>query len=127
MAEGFANRYGSDVLIATSAGLAPTKGVAPETVETMHELGIDVSGHIPARYEPVLVPRYDLVVNMSGYRLPGDAPQELIEWDVEDPYLGPPELYRRVRADLENRVMQLILLLRRRKKLSETPAAERTP
>ncbi|MEP6716526.1 MAG: hypothetical protein ABJC09_13230, partial [Terriglobia bacterium] len=32
MAEGLANHYGSDVLIATSAGLSPVTMVMPETV-----------------------------------------------------------------------------------------------
>jgi arsenate reductase len=114
MAEGFANHYGSDVLVATSAGLSPVQLVAQETVAIMREVNIDLSNHAPMWYEPAKVNRYDLIVNMSGYRLPGKVPQELIEWTVEDPYQQTPEVYRRVRADLENKTMQLILRLRKR-------------
>ena len=114
MAEGFANHYGSDVLIATSAGLSPVQLVAQETVAIMREVNIDISNHKPRWYEAAKVDQYDVVVNMSGYRLPGKAPRELIEWTIEDPYQKPAPVYRRVRADLENKVMQLILKLRRR-------------
>jgi arsenate reductase len=116
MAEGFANHYGGDVLIAASAGLSPVPMIAPDTVEAMQEMGVDISKHIPTRYEPMAVSYYDIVVNISGFRLPGKPPKELIEWKVEDPFLQPREVYRRVRSDLENRVMQLILKLRKAQK-----------
>jgi hypothetical protein len=63
-----------------------------------------------------MVDQYDVVVNLSGYKLPGKPPKELIEWNIEDPYRKPVMVYRNVRADLENRVMQLILRLRRRER-----------
>jgi len=37
MAEGFARTYGSDVIEALSAGLAPAISVSPATIETMKE------------------------------------------------------------------------------------------
>lgn len=115
MAEGFANHYGSDVLVAKSAGVSPVQFIAPETVAIMREVNVDVSGHVPAWYEPHGVENFHLVVNMSGFKLPGKAPRELIEWKVEDPYRQTAEVYRRVRADLENKVMQLVLRLRAQK------------
>ncbi|MDE3197028.1 MAG: arsenate reductase ArsC, partial [Acidobacteriota bacterium] len=48
MAEGFANHYGGDVLIATSSGISPVPAVIPETVAIMGELGIDISRHVPS-------------------------------------------------------------------------------
>jgi arsenate reductase len=112
MAEGFANHYGSDVLIAASAGVSPVQFVAMETVAIMGEVNVDISGHVPAWYDPRNAEHHDLVVNMSGMRLPGKPPRELIEWTVEDPYKQSAEVYRRVRADIENKVMQLVLRLR---------------
>lgn len=113
MAEGLANHYGSDVLIATSSGLSPVETVVPETVAIMRDINVDVSQHVPMQYDPLSVSYYDIVVNMSGYKLPGPQPKELIEWNIEDPYRRPEEVYLRVRSDLEQRVMQLILKLRR--------------
>lgn len=112
MAEAFANSYGSDVLVATSAGLAPVVSVVPETVAIMREVDVDVSRHVPMPYNPRLAGNYDIVVNMSGYRLPGKPPAEVLEWTVKDPYQNKPEVYRKVRDDIEERVTGLILRLR---------------
>ena len=117
MAEGFANHYGADVLIATSAGLSPIPTIPPSTVEAMREKNVDLSGHVPRWYDPFTVDDYDIVVNMAGFRLPGPAPKELIEWQVNDPYTSSPAVYCRVRDDLEQRVMRLILDLRKQARL----------
>jgi protein-tyrosine-phosphatase len=113
MAEGFAKMYGSDVLVASSAGLAPVVSVMPETVFIMNELNVDVSMHVPMPYDPAQADTYDIVVNMSGYKLPGKLPRQLLEWRVKDPFQQPPEVYRAVRDDIEERVMSLILRLRK--------------
>jgi arsenate reductase len=114
MAEGFANHYGGDVLIASSAGLAPIAQIPSETLRAMDELNIDLLEHIPRRYDPFDAAGYDLVVNMSGFRLPGAPPKNVVEWNVKDPFGSPIEVYRASRADLEQRVMRLILDLRKR-------------
>lgn len=116
MAEALANHYGSDVLIATSSGLSPVQTVIPETVAIMQDLGIDISRHVPSWYQPLSVSYYDLVVNISGMRLPGKAPENVIEWKIDDPYRKPKDVYERVRGELEQRVMQLILQLRKQAK-----------
>jgi len=113
MAEGFANHYGSDVLIATSAGLAPTLTVQPETVLTMREKNIDISRHRPGKFEPLEAKKYGLIVNMSGYVLPGKLTVPVEEWKVRDPYLESLEVYMATANDIERRVMALILKLRR--------------
>ena len=85
MAEGFANHYGSDVLTALSAGLAPTQKIPPNTVEAMSEKNVDVSDHVPRRYDPFEAMNCDLVVNMAGFKLPGPAPKDAIEWTCRIP------------------------------------------
>jgi arsenate reductase len=114
MAAGFANFYGSDVLRASSAGLSPVEAITPATVATMREKNIDVSTHVPAPYDPSLATRYDLVINMSGYKLPGAQPKKQQDWVITDPFRSSPTVYRAVRDELEQRVMQLILQLRRK-------------
>ena len=114
MAEGFANHYGRDVLTARSAGLAPVTALVRETRMVMLEKNIDIAAHVPRPYDPIEAARTDIVVNMAGYRLPGPAPRELIEWTVADPYGAPIASYRKTRDDLEQRVMRLILDLRKR-------------
>src|SRR5258708_3813812 len=98
MAAAMANHYGSDVLFATSSGLSPVPSIVPETVEIMREINIDVSGHVPSWYQPLAPSPYDIVVNISGMRLPGKPPKELLEWPVDDPYRMSKEVYQQVRG-----------------------------
>jgi protein-tyrosine-phosphatase len=113
MAEGFANHYGKDVLKAASAGLAPTLAVAQETIDTMGEKNIDISAHYPKKFDPLEARGADLIVNMSGFVLPGKLTVPLEEWKVRDPYGESMEVYRESANDVEMRVMSLILRLRR--------------
>lgn len=113
MAEGFARAYGADVLQAESAGLCPTPEVAPETVQCMAEKNIDITAQFPKLYDPRATAPTDLIINLSGGRLPGKTQAEIRDWNVEDPFLRSPRIYRRSRQEIENRVNQLILELRR--------------
>ena len=116
MAEAFANHYGGDVLTAVSSGLAPAIAVARDTVRVMEEMDVDVSHHMPRLYSPFEAAESDIVINMAGLKLPGPPPRELIEWQVPDPVRAPLNAHRAVRNDLEQRVMRLILDLRKRTK-----------
>jgi arsenate reductase len=113
MAEGFANCYGSDVLRAESFGLAPVPHVPRNGVLAMREKNIDISKHISRRYDPSNGRQADIVINMSDYSLPGTTPKRLIEWKIDDPYGKPIEAFRTTRDTLEQKVMSLILQLRR--------------
>ena len=113
MAEGFANLYGKDVLIATSAGLAPTEIVVRETIECMREKGVDLTNHLPKRYDPHKSAEVDLIINMSGYDLPEPTLAPYRNWHIRDPIGQSEEVYRDSRDHIERQVMQLILQLRR--------------
>lgn len=113
MAEGFANCYGSDVLVAESYGLAPVPHVPRNGIVAMREKNIDISAHVSRRYDPAGAAEADIVVNMSDYGLPGPRPRKLIEWKIVDPFGQPIEAFRTTRDTLEQEVMRLILQLRR--------------
>src|SRR5947209_2471045 len=70
MAEGFARTYGSDALVAASAGVAPAGAVARDTVRAMLEKNIDLREHFPKSIQHLDRARFDLVVNMSESYLP---------------------------------------------------------
>ena len=127
MAEGFANLYGKDVLIATSSGLAPTEIVVRDTIECMREKGVDLSNHFPKRYDPFLSATYDLIVNISGYDLPEPVDAPVRNWLVRDPIGQSEEVYRGSRDSLERQVMQLILQLRREVRGPAKDVAAKTP
>jgi len=120
MAEGFARTYGSDVLQALSAGLAPAMSVAPLTHKVMLEKNIDV-GNIYHKDFKSSAAKADLIINMSGMELPLKPAVPVEKWEIRDPIGESEEIYREVRDQIELQVMQLILVLRARKKTK--PAA----
>ena len=70
MAEGFATHHGSDVMMASSAGLAPAGVVVDPTVRAMSQKNIDISSQYSKAFRLDEANDSDLVVNMSGYDLP---------------------------------------------------------
>jgi len=114
MAEGFARTYGTDVLIAASAGLSPAFTVAPDTVRAMDEKNIDIRDQFPKSLKQLGRAQFDLFVNMSGYDLPPEIDTPVRDWPVPDPIARDYETHCQIRDEIETRVMGLILELRRR-------------
>jgi arsenate reductase len=113
MAEGFARAYGSDVLIAASAGLMPASTVAPDTAHAMLEKNITLRDHFPKHIRQLGRARFDIIVNMSGAYLetvPGDS---VISWTVTDPIREDYERHCEIRDEIERLVMNLISSFRR--------------
>ena len=127
MAEGFARKYGSDVLKPASAGLAPASIVQPLTKKVMEAKNIGIDDQFPKNLDQVGVAQFDLIINMSGAKLPGSTQAEVREWNVVDPIGQSEEIYIQVRDQLEHQIMHLILDLRRdtRKKIEPNEPARR--
>jgi arsenate reductase len=123
MAEGFARTYGSDVMQAASAGLSPAPIVQPLTKKVMQDKNINIDEQFPKGLDAIDVSSFDLIINMSGTKLPARMPIEMREWKVQDPIAQTEEVYLAVRDQLEMAVMRLILELRR----AEKPAAPQPP
>ena len=113
MAEGFARAYGSDVLIAASAGLGPAGDVASDTKRAMSEKGINVRDHFPKSLRQLGRAEFDLAINMSGFDIPDSTAAEIRSWDVPDPVTMKYEEHCEVRDAIERLVMTLILELRK--------------
>jgi arsenate reductase (thioredoxin) len=113
MAEAFARAYGSDVMVPASAGLAPASRVASDTLDAMNEKGIDLKDHFPKAMRHLGRVEFDLIVNISGEKLPEPGKAKVIEWKVDDPIGLKYEEHCDVRDEIERKVMQLILELRR--------------
>ncbi len=125
MAEGFARRYGSDVLEPFSAGFSPASIVQPLTKKVMEAKNIKIDHQHPKSLDAVDVSSFDLIVNMSGTKLPSRLPIEVRDWKVEDPIGKPEETYATVRDQIEMSVMRLILELRKEARNGENSAMER--
>jgi protein-tyrosine-phosphatase len=124
MAEAFARKYGSDVIEASSAGLSPALNTHSLTRTILMEKNVDLGDHLPRRFRDVDLSKYDLIVNISGQRLPSNLGVGVENWDVKDPFGGTPEEFRRAMDQLEMLVMRLILRIRTGK---FDVAAERKP
>jgi arsenate reductase (thioredoxin) len=113
MAEGFARYYGADVMEVGSAGLSPAPIVQPLTKQVMLEKDINIDDQFPKDLSGFSLSSFDLLINISGVKLPGRIPIEMQEWKIEDPIGRSPEVYREVRDQIETLIMRLILELRR--------------
>ncbi len=113
MAEGFARKYGSDVIQAASAGFSPASIIQPFTKKVMEEKNISLEDHFPKDLEHVPMSGFEIIVNISGKKLPTKMPMEVRDWTVEDPMGKPEEYFVTCRDQIEQLVMRLILDLRK--------------
>ena len=111
MAEGFAHKYGSDCIVAQSAGLSPASIVQDDTHRTMLERGVVLTGQFPKGIELLAREQFDVVVNLSGNPLPKMSGR-IVTWPVRDPIGESEAVYRTVADQIERLVMGLILELR---------------
>ena len=111
MAEAFARRYG---LNASSAGTVPAPVVNPTVVEAMKERGIDLSSNVPRLLTGEMISAAALVVTM-GCSVEEACPRpmlaqmqkKLVDWDLPDPKGRPIAEVRKIRDEIERRVMEL--------------------
>ena len=114
MAEGFARKYGGDVMEPCSAGLYPAALIAPLTQKVMLEKNISLDGHFPKSLTEFGPGGVDVLINMSGHKLPAPAGTSVEDWPVQDPIGMSEDVFRAVANEIEQRVMRLVLAMRSR-------------
>jgi arsenate reductase len=91
---------------ARSAGTTPADQVHPEVAAVMPEL----AGRTPKRFEQADAEWADLVVTMGcGDACPVLPGKQYLDWDLPDPAGQDEATVRRLRAEIERRVVQLPL------------------
>jgi protein-tyrosine-phosphatase len=111
MAEAFANKYGKDRFIVSSAGNKPADKVNPTVVEVLKEKGIDISMNKPKLLTFQMTQDADLIVTIGcdeNGTCPGPFFKPTIDWKLEDPKGKPIEKVREIRDDIERQVQKLI-------------------
>lgn len=111
MAAAFANHYGKDNIVASSAGNKPAETVNPAVVEVMKEKGIDISNNKPKLITAQMAITADLIVTMGcndQELCPGPFFKPQIDWSLEDPKGKPIEKVRAIRDEIEQKVRELI-------------------
>jgi len=116
MAEAFARKSG---LIASSAGTMPSSKVSTVVVEAMKEKGIDLSDITPKMLTNDMINEASLVITM-GCSVEEACPKpmlaqlqkKLADWDLPDPKGKPIAQVRKIRDEIEKRVIKLSNSLR---------------
>lgn len=109
MAEAFARLHGQDKIEASSAGTMPASEVYPSVVKVMLEKGFDLSGKKPKLLTVDMVKDADEVVVMGcgaeGF-CPAPMLKKVVNWELEDPKDKPLEEVRRIRDEIERKVLK---------------------
>ena len=94
---------------AISAGTDPADGLHPEVLETMWELGIDLSTAAPQRLTQELAETASLLVTMGcGENCPVVPGLRRLDWPMEDAVGKSPDQVRAIRDDIRARVGALV-------------------
>src|SRR5258708_39199858 len=75
------------------AGLAPAVSIAPLTRTVMLEKNIDIGDAFPKALDFAMRQGVDLIVNMSGRKLPPQSAVEAQNWEARDPIGESEEAY----------------------------------
>jgi arsenate reductase (thioredoxin) len=109
IAEAFARIHGADFVEAYSSGSRPSGLVNPKAIETMHELGYDLSAHRSKSLDDIPAVTYDFVATMGcGDECPFILAKVREDWQIPDPKEMSPEEFRGVRDEIERRVLKVL-------------------
>lgn len=109
IAEAFARIHGGDDIEAYSSGSRPSGVVNPKAIETMREIGYDLSAHTSKSLDEIPDVAYDFVATMGcGDECPFIRAQVREDWQIPDPKHMPPEEFREVRDEIERRVKEML-------------------
>jgi arsenate reductase (thioredoxin) len=114
MAEGFTKALAKDTVAVTSSGLEASQ-VDPMVIQVMSEVGIDVREQASKPLSDFQPKDYDVVISLCGCGV--NLPQEWVlrpifaDWQLDDPEGHPIEVFRRVRDQVQKRVIALLASL----------------
>jgi arsenate reductase len=113
MAEGWAERLGSDVLEVYSAGTKEYPEVKPLAIKVMEEVGVDMSDHRPKLLTDI-PEEVDILITMGCNVVCPFVPNSHSEdWGLDDPSGGPIEDYRVTRDLIKKKVEDLIIRVKK--------------
>ena len=112
VAEAFFNQLAKGKAQAYSAGTQPADTVNSVVVEAMREVGIDISGNKPKALTMDMVEKADKMITMGcGAEAEAVCPASFVEtedWSLEDPEGKTLQQVRRIRTEINNRVVKLL-------------------
>ena len=98
MAEAFARMLGGQSIEAFSAGSRPSGTINPKAIESMQELGYDLSAHDSKSLDDLPDVTFDFVATMGcGDACPMVQAKRRADWSIPDPKHLAPDEFRDVR------------------------------
>lgn len=109
MAAGWLEHLAGERITVLSAGSTPADSVNPAAVEAMAEVGIDIAGRTPQRWDGEMLESTDVVVTMGcGDECPFVPGTRYLDWPLDDPAGQGVDAVRPIRDQIEKRVRALI-------------------
>lgn len=112
MAEGFAREYGRAAVEVKSAGTSACGIVSDSVVEAMAEKSIDIGSQTSDQLTVEMIDWADAVVTLGCQTTkslcPADFKGAKYDWPIEDPIGMPIGFTRKVRDEIESRVVKLV-------------------
>ena len=121
IAEGFFKKYAPKGYETISAGTVPTSQINPIAVEAMKEVGIDISKQKPKDLTEDMMRNATAIINMGCMDdkfCPTLFVPKVIDWSIEDPKDKPIEKVRKIRDEIERRVLEIIESIQENNKIS---------
>jgi protein-tyrosine-phosphatase len=109
MAEAFARLHGAGAVEAFSAGSRPSGRINQKAIEAMRERGYDLAAHGSKSLADVPQGEYAAAITMGcGDACPLVRAALREDWQLPDPREMPPAEFRKVRDEIEARVLALL-------------------
>lgn len=113
IAEAFARLYGRDIIEPYSAGSSPSGQVNPKAIQSLAEVGYDLSTHRSKSLSEIPAVEYDVVVTMGcSDACPMVRGKIREDWNIPDPKELSLLEFKVVRDLIETRVKELIRKMR---------------
>jgi arsenate reductase (thioredoxin) len=109
MAAGWLEHLADGRIDVLSAGSEPADRVNPAAVEVMEEVGIDLRGREPKRWDLADLEAADVVVTMGcGDTCPVLPGKRYVDWPLADPAGKGVDAVRPIRDEIEQRIRDLM-------------------
>ncbi len=109
IAEAYANMHGQGVIKAFSSGSKPSGVVNPKAIQSMREVGYDLSVHESKSLDEIPSIEYEYAITMGcGDECPMINAMHREDWQIPDPKHMDEKEFAEVRDYIETKVKQLI-------------------
>jgi arsenate reductase len=109
IAEAFGKIYGKDKIEAYSSGSKPSGIVNPKAIQSMKEVGYDLSTHDSKSLQEIPQEEYEYAITMGcGDECLLVKAKHRADWEIPDPKHMEPEEFNKIRDLIEEKVKNLI-------------------